>query len=77
MCTWQQVDGKEDLEVGYHILPEYQGCGFATEAAGASLELARRSPVAAWTTWCTAYACSEACTSAQKGVLGQTRKSRR
>lgn len=39
--TWQQVDGKEDLEVGYHVLPEHQGLGFATEAAEASRELAR------------------------------------
>ena len=36
--TWQQVDGEPVLEVGYRILPEYQGKGYATEAAAACLE---------------------------------------
>ena len=31
----QQVLGREELEVGYHIVPRYQGRGFATEAARA------------------------------------------
>lgn len=29
----QEINGKEVLEVGYHILPKYWGKGFATEAA--------------------------------------------
>ncbi len=29
----QYVDGEEELEIGYHLLPEYWGKGFATEAA--------------------------------------------
>jgi len=29
----QEIDGKIELEIGYHILPEYWGLGFATEAA--------------------------------------------
>lgn len=29
----QTVNGKEELEVGYHLLPEYWGNGYATEAA--------------------------------------------
>jgi len=29
--TWQNVDGQEVLEVGYHVLPEHQGQGLATE----------------------------------------------
>lgn len=29
----QQIDGEEHLEVGYSILPEYWGKGYATEAA--------------------------------------------
>jgi len=33
--TWQVVDGVEDLEVGYHVLPRFQGLGLATEAARA------------------------------------------
>jgi RimJ/RimL family protein N-acetyltransferase len=39
--TWQVVDGIQDLEVGYHLLPEFQGLGLATEAAMACRELAR------------------------------------
>ena len=38
--TWQRVDGTERLELGYHLLPEHQGQGLATEAARASRELA-------------------------------------
>ncbi len=38
--TYQHVDGETVLEVGYHLLPEYQGKGYATEAARACLELA-------------------------------------
>ena len=29
----QEVNGEEEVEIGYHILPEYWGYGFATEAA--------------------------------------------
>jgi len=29
----QQINGKEELEVGYHLLPEFWGKGLATEAA--------------------------------------------
>jgi len=29
----QTVDGKEELEIGYSLMPEYRGKGFATEAA--------------------------------------------
>jgi len=29
----QEVEGKSETELGYHILPEYWGKGFATEAA--------------------------------------------
>jgi RimJ/RimL family protein N-acetyltransferase len=39
--TWQVVDGVEDLEVGYHVLPRFQGLGLATEAALACREFAR------------------------------------
>ncbi len=38
--TWQQVDGEPVLEVGYRLLPEYQGEGFATEAAAACVQFA-------------------------------------
>jgi RimJ/RimL family protein N-acetyltransferase len=39
--TWQPVDG-ESLELGYHVLPIHQGNGYASEAARASVELARQ-----------------------------------
>ncbi len=29
----QEIEGKKELEIGYHILPEYWGQGYATEAA--------------------------------------------
>jgi [ribosomal protein S5]-alanine N-acetyltransferase len=29
----QQVDGVEEMEVSYHLLPEFRGKGFASEAA--------------------------------------------
>ena len=38
--TWQQVGESKLLEVGYHTMPDHQGLGYATEAAGACLELA-------------------------------------
>lgn len=36
----QEVDGKQELEVGYSLLPEHWGKGIATEAAGACLAAA-------------------------------------
>lgn len=34
----QEIDGKKEVEVGYHLLPEYWGNGYATEAAKACME---------------------------------------
>lgn len=39
--TWQVIDGEERLELGYHVLPDRQGEGLATEAAAACRDLAR------------------------------------
>ena len=39
--TWQNVDGVSKLEVGYHVATEWQGRGFATEAAEACRDFAR------------------------------------
>lgn len=39
--TWQQVKGERRLEVGYHVRPELQGRGLATEAAAACRDHAR------------------------------------
>ncbi len=36
--TLQIVLGQEELEIGYHIQPEHQGVGIATEAARGCLE---------------------------------------
>ncbi|MET0843808.1 MAG: GNAT family N-acetyltransferase [Mycetocola sp.] len=33
--TWQAVNGRPQLEVGYHVRAELQGLGYATEAAAA------------------------------------------
>ena len=30
----QVVEGKDELEIGYHLLPDFWGNGYATEAAG-------------------------------------------
>jgi RimJ/RimL family protein N-acetyltransferase len=38
--TWQVI-GNEDLELGYHVVPDRQGEGLATEAATACRDLAR------------------------------------
>jgi RimJ/RimL family protein N-acetyltransferase len=35
--TWQPVEGEQVLEVGYHVSPDLQGRGYATEAARACL----------------------------------------
>lgn len=42
----QVVDGKEELEVGYSLLPAYWGKGYATEAARRCLELAFENQLA-------------------------------
>lgn len=39
--TWQQTDAERVLEVGYHLRPEVQGRGYATEAAEACVRFAR------------------------------------
>lgn len=39
--TWQPIDG-ESLELGYHVLPQHQGKGLATEAALAAKDFVRR-----------------------------------
>lgn len=39
--TWQEVNGRPELEVGYHIRTDVQGQGFATEAAEACKVFAR------------------------------------
>ncbi|MFF7292334.1 GNAT family N-acetyltransferase [Microbacterium sp. NPDC008134] len=40
--TWQSVNEERVLEVGYHVRPAMQRRGYATEAARACVELARR-----------------------------------
>lgn len=39
--TWFEVDGVQELEIGYRLLPRYWGQGYATEAASAVLSYAR------------------------------------
>ncbi len=39
--TWQNVNGRSELEVGYHVRLDLQGRGYASEAALACLEYAR------------------------------------
>jgi RimJ/RimL family protein N-acetyltransferase len=39
--TPQLIDGREELEVGYHVRPALQGQGYATEAAAACRDFAR------------------------------------
>lgn len=39
--TWQAVNGRPRLEAGYHVRPELQGRGLATEAAAACRDHAR------------------------------------
>ena len=39
--TWQNVNGRSELEVGYHVRVELQGVGYATEAAMACRDFAR------------------------------------
>ncbi|WP_110588226.1 GNAT family N-acetyltransferase [Microbacterium suaedae] len=40
--TWQRSNGRAVLEVGYHVRADLQGRGYATEAARACVEEARR-----------------------------------
>jgi RimJ/RimL family protein N-acetyltransferase len=39
--TWQHVNGRAELEVGYHVRRDVQGRGYASEAALASRDFAR------------------------------------
>ncbi|WP_456505588.1 GNAT family N-acetyltransferase [Arthrobacter sp. UYCu723] len=39
--TWQEVNGRSELEVGYHMRTDVQGRGYATEAAAACKDFAR------------------------------------
>ncbi|MBG0739358.1 GNAT family N-acetyltransferase [Paeniglutamicibacter antarcticus] len=39
--TWQDVNGRMELEVGYHLLVGEQSQGYATEAAAACKDFAR------------------------------------
>ena len=39
--TWQEYNGRRELEVGYHLRADRQGQGLATEAAAACRDYAR------------------------------------
>ncbi|MFJ5955334.1 GNAT family N-acetyltransferase [Paenarthrobacter sp. NPDC092416] len=39
--TWQDVNGRSELEAGYHLRTPAQGRGYATEAAAACRDFAR------------------------------------
>jgi RimJ/RimL family protein N-acetyltransferase len=39
--TWQEINGRQELEVGYHVRADRQGQGLATEAAMACRDYAR------------------------------------
>ncbi|MEU4692419.1 GNAT family N-acetyltransferase [Actinoplanes sp. NPDC023714] len=39
--TPQEVEGKIEIEIGYHVRPEHQGRGYASEAAAACRDHAR------------------------------------
>ena len=41
-AVWQEVEGRAELEIGYHVNRERWGQGFATEAAKAVIEDALR-----------------------------------
>jgi RimJ/RimL family protein N-acetyltransferase len=45
--TWQEVNGRRELEVGYHVRADRQGQGLATEAAAACRDYARSAVGAA------------------------------
>lgn len=40
-------EGKQEVEIGWHLHPEAQGCGYAAEAATALLDHARRAGLTA------------------------------
>ncbi len=40
LLHWDDVDGREDVEVAYMLLPEFWGSGYATEAARAAKDWA-------------------------------------
>lgn len=42
----QQVEGKTEIEVGYHILPEFWGFGYATEASSRFIKYAFENKLA-------------------------------
>lgn len=44
--TWQPVGQRRELEVGYHVRPDLQKRGYATEAAAACREFARQTRAA-------------------------------
>lgn len=41
----QEIQGKTEIEIGYHILPKYWGKGFATEAARAFRNFAFKNAI--------------------------------
>ena len=44
--VWQEVEGKRQLEIGYHIRRDHWNCGYGTEAARAAMAYAfERFPV--------------------------------
>lgn len=51
VCLWKmEADGTETTEIGWGILPEFQGKGFATKAVGMLIELARIDGKEKWGT---------------------------
>lgn len=38
----QEIDGDEEIEISYRIMPDYWNCGFATEAAHACKDYAEK-----------------------------------
>ena len=44
--TYQEVEGRSELEIGYHIMPHERRHGYATEAALACLEFGFRHTAA-------------------------------
>ncbi len=40
--TWQDVEGRAELEIGYHVVERERGKGYATEAARACLDFGFR-----------------------------------
>jgi hypothetical protein len=46
--TYQEVNGRQELEIGYHVHARERGKGYATEAARACLAYAFRSSTRRW-----------------------------